>query len=783
MKRNKTPSHTAFDPIANINYDDCQFACQRRNAILASWIIVLYEQRELSEQFKLSGNITKFSFVHAMQELAVYKLVISMLVVFMEYLKTIPLQFETLFDDSNHFFKMASPCFPLIFNGSSKIILTKWRVYENFAINQTPFVIFQYRNFADRDRNSEELKYKISQCGIIVKVIYKKVNEVIEPDDVLLEYEMCTHATVMKDLCAICGVNLSKFDLSEQQKIASQTSVAMVHSIPELRVSKKVAEDLGRADESRLLRSRKLVLLVDLDQTIINSSNEPIPNDIPDIHHYQLHGPNSPWYHTKFRPFMYEFLEDISRYYELHICTFGARRYAHLIANLIDPKSKYFPKDRILSRDEFFDPRSKTGNMNSLFPCGDSMVCIIDDRVDVWNFAPNVVHVKPYVYFNVGDINAVEKLSLDWKNEKNQESDNASEGNEPIKNDNLLDSTIDSKSNDKSVDNEQQLKNDEKVKDQAVVPQEFQNLVEDKDDYLLYLKDILIKIHKNYYKEYDDKIKYKSDEEEILLPDLKQIIPRVRKLILRGVNIVFSGVIATNAPPESSPYYRLAELCGATVTNDVVVNGSPKTTHLLASKWGTAKVTKCLEYPHIKMVTPDWLLSCAERWEKVEEKLYELNKNSNYNMKSKDEKNFIPYFGLKYTPQKVDLFGATSSTSQGDDEKNASKRMVDFCPLSGFSTTDLKDMGKEVEECCSDDENDSSNDDEEEENIGFENEYEFSENSDLNRTKGVKRNRSDVDDGECANRFIDDYSSSSDDDGSVDEEMAAAIEKEFLDSD
>lgn len=35
------------------------------------------------------------------------------------------------------------------------------------------------------------------------------------------------------------------------------------------------------------------------------------------------------------------------------------------------------------------------------------MVCIIDDREDVWNFAPNLIHVKPYQFFKgVGDINA-----------------------------------------------------------------------------------------------------------------------------------------------------------------------------------------------------------------------------------------------------------------------------------------------------------------------------------------------------------------------------------------
>ena len=48
-------------------------------------------------------------------------------------------------------------------------------------------------------------------------------------------------------------------------------------------------------------------------------------------------------------------------------------------------------------------------------------VCIIDDREDVWNFAPNLVHVKPYHFFkNTGDINAPPGLS---KRENDHEED------------------------------------------------------------------------------------------------------------------------------------------------------------------------------------------------------------------------------------------------------------------------------------------------------------------------------------------------------------------------
>uniref|UniRef100_A0A4W5QFY3 protein-serine/threonine phosphatase n=1 Tax=Hucho hucho TaxID=62062 RepID=A0A4W5QFY3_9TELE len=72
----------------------------------------------------------------------------------------------------------------------------------------------------------------------------------------------------------------------------------------------------------------------------------------------------------------------------------------------LDPEMKLF-SHRILSRDECIDPFSKTGNLRNLFPCGDSMVCIIDDREDVWKFAPNLITVKKYIYFQgTGDINA-----------------------------------------------------------------------------------------------------------------------------------------------------------------------------------------------------------------------------------------------------------------------------------------------------------------------------------------------------------------------------------------
>lgn len=83
-----------------------------------------------------------------------------------------------------------------------------------------------------------------------------------------------------------------------------------------------------------------------------------------DVLHFFLRGPGSPgrWCHTRLRPRTQEFLESASKHYELHVCTFGARQYAHAIADLLDPEKKYF-SHRILSRDECFDPRTKSANL------------------------------------------------------------------------------------------------------------------------------------------------------------------------------------------------------------------------------------------------------------------------------------------------------------------------------------------------------------------------------------------------------------------------------------
>ena len=194
----------------------------------------------------------------------------------------------------------------------------------------------------------------------------------------------------------------------------------MTHDNVALRVSEDEATKVEEEAKRRLIASRKLSLVVDLDQTIIHATVDPTvaewqkepdnPNyeAVKDVRAFQLvdEGPGARgcWYYIKLRPGLKEFLENVSKIYELHIYTMGTRAYAQNIAALIDPERRIFG-DRILSRDESGSLVAK--NLQRLFPVDTKMVVIIDDRGDVWKWNDNLIKVTPYDFFvGIGDINS-----------------------------------------------------------------------------------------------------------------------------------------------------------------------------------------------------------------------------------------------------------------------------------------------------------------------------------------------------------------------------------------
>lgn len=208
-------------------------------------------------------------------------------------------------------------------------------------------------------------------------------------------------------------------------------------------------------------------------------------------------------------------------------------------------------------------------------------------------------------------------------------------------------------------------------------PQPEDNLIEidDPDDYLIYLETILKRIHREFYDQYD---KMESGE----IPDLKKVIPLVRSNVLKGCKLVFSGLVPTHIKLEQSKAYQVARSLGAIVTQDI----EDDTTHLVAVRPGTAKVNAGRRKKNLKIVTPDWLWCCAERWEHVDERIFPLN--------SKGSKNRHPPPHCS-SPDHITSYPEHNTPALR--KRTPSGRFMDTInPLMSFSSADIADMDKEV---------------------------------------------------------------------------------------
>ena len=513
----------------------------------------------------------------------------------------------------------------------------------------------------------------------------------------------------------------------------------MSHDTQSLTISQEEASRVEDAAKRRLLASRKLILVVDLDQTIIQAAVDPTigewqkdPNSpnyeaVKDVRSFQLTedvpGIRSCWYFIKLRPGLMDFLERIAKLYELHIYTMGTRQYAQQIAKLVDPHRKYFG-DRILSRDESGSMTAKS--LQRLFPIDTKMVVIIDDRGDVWKWSDNLVKVSPFEFFpSIGDINSSflpKKQELRTGEDESQddpaepdepepngtaESDTTTKaaglsavdqlvamsgGEDPIVRElqtNNQDAAIASQVSEKPLlqmqkkmdeedeaaavaeeasssasSSDQDSEPDSKVttngiedsngqttqsatpndntpsKDPSPTPSSHHprhSILHNNDRELTYLEEALTAVHNAFYKEYDrSRLSHKGgrvatlankrkvhlshdtnieSSDLLLVPDVKQVMPAMKRKVLNGVYIVFSGVMPLHTDIQNADISVWAKSFGAIIDLDI----KKRTTHVIAARPGTAKVKQAMKRKGIKIVTLRWLLQCFSEWRKVNE--------------------------------------------------------------------------------------------------------------------------------------------------------------------
>ncbi|KAF8764516.1 RNA polymerase II subunit A C-terminal domain like protein [Argiope bruennichi] len=262
------------------------------------------------------------------------------------------------------------------------------------------------------------------------------------------------------------------------------------------------------------------------------------------------------------------------------------------------------------------------------------------------------------------------------------------------------------------------------------------------------------------------------------IPDMKVVVPYVRSNVLKNTRIVFSSIIPTNCVPESHHLWTLAESLGAQVSRELNFDKKQRTTHVVASKQGTAKVNAARRHKGIHIVSLDWLLCCAERWEHADERLFPLAKDSQATP-GENEKNAYSYHDSVVVKSRFKR-PRSSKKKQNDKEKqkkedNFSERIFVEAGLS-LSQDDIEDMDREVEAACS-----------EESEVEADN----SASSDSSSTgeslssgdyprgwKKLKKCEED-EDIDIERDLMTSDSSDADTIGSVDEEIAEAVKQEF----
>ncbi|XP_049850843.1 uncharacterized protein LOC126324030 isoform X2 [Schistocerca gregaria] len=239
------------------------------------------------------------------------------------------------------------------------------------------------------------------------------------------------HFGFLGPLCVICGQDLS-------HELHGRTLSEVIHPLDsDFRLEKDVAQRHFEKHKDELLSQNRLILMLDLDQTLLHATTLGTSNieykDIQElvkrgIHVITLSGTKENLL-VKFRPGLKQFLLHIHKLYEIYICTLGNLRYAQCVVDLI---LKYVLDDVHSSiKDCIFSNRIITRNhMEDSITCNhqgqdnsenadcarrppmlikdlrrlvsdDSIVVILDDSEEVWpGYSDHLVNLEKFVFFS-----------------------------------------------------------------------------------------------------------------------------------------------------------------------------------------------------------------------------------------------------------------------------------------------------------------------------------------------------------------------------------------------
>lgn len=230
------------------------------------------------------------------------------------------------------------------------------------------------------------------------------------PDDKKIILEPCKHETFYVKCCLKCGFKKTEeYDMINNDRFVAN----------EFSYSKEKAESMEKKAIDTYLKKQQLILLLDLDNTIIHTYTSKLR--LPDSQIKNLRDLYKTYFAkvpikneinrndiilVKFRPFLKTFLKNIQNKYEIYIYTHGTKEYATGIIQYINLN---FERDSLSTRRMLYRVVDKYGNpkiksIKDVFPTQENMLLIIDDRINVWKESGgNFICIYPYKFFIEND--------------------------------------------------------------------------------------------------------------------------------------------------------------------------------------------------------------------------------------------------------------------------------------------------------------------------------------------------------------------------------------------
>ena len=152
---------------------------------------------------------------------------------------------------------------------------------------------------------------------------------------------------------------------------------------------------VNNLNRPRLERRKKLIMLVDIDNTLVQTTTDPLARILGGEVTKLVHGDK----HVRVRPGVRQFLEDFSDRYEIVPCSMhGDMFYACEVSHLLDPEQKIF-KMRQFCKEDLEGAGSKEKLLRHFAPDIDDMIIPVDYDIEAWPTKP-YVNVPEYEYFH-----------------------------------------------------------------------------------------------------------------------------------------------------------------------------------------------------------------------------------------------------------------------------------------------------------------------------------------------------------------------------------------------